>query len=223
MELYKISFPLEITSKVYIGISSKNALSRFEEHCSSNKNFPIVQALKKYGRENAILTVLGEFDNWDDLYAAEQKTIIDQDSKAPNGYNLTDGGKGAFGLIASDERKRKISEANKGRQHSDEAKVRMSENGKTRDLSAQVEAMANANRGRKFSDARKEQVRKTWVGRKHSDETRKKMSESAQKRKASEETKRKMSESLKGRKMSQESLRKRAETRAKNKRECSQH
>lgn len=212
MELYKISFPPHLSKKAYIGISSTTAKKRFKEHCSSGKNYPIVLALKKYGRENAILEVVSSHDGWDELYAAEQAAIIAHCTKSPLGYNLTDGGKGTFGHPASDERKRKISEANRGRRMSDDARRKISEANKGRDFSLQIAAMADSNRGRKRTAAQNDVIRQAWIGRKHTDETKKKMSESAKKRKASEETKQKMSLAMKGRKFSPESLAKRRAT-----------
>ena len=197
MELYKISFPMHSPGKSYIGISSKSASARFKEHCASKKSYPIVQAIRKYGANNAVLEVLGRFDCFDALYAAEQAAIASHGSKAPNGYNLTDGGKGTFGLPASDERKRKIGDANRGRTLSIERRKRISEHNKTRDWSAQVAAMAEANRGVKRSKEFVEKLRQRNIGRIITDEARQKMSASASKRRASEETKRRMSISIK--------------------------
>ena len=77
MQLYKISFLNGCSSKSYIGISSKSAKQRFIEHCSSKKKYPIVQAIKKYGKENTLLTIIGEFKDWNSLYIAEQLAIIE--------------------------------------------------------------------------------------------------------------------------------------------------
>ncbi|MFT0547481.1 NUMOD3 domain-containing DNA-binding protein [Allopusillimonas ginsengisoli] len=196
MDLYRISFLPELTEKVYIGISSKGARRRFSEHCCSKNNYPIVAALKKYGKENAILTVLGVFDDFDSLYAAEQEAISRYRSKAPRGFNLTDGGKGAFGLRASEERKLKIGNANRGRKLSEEHKAKISAANMGQDRSRQVDAMARANRGRKISESQIQSIKNTWTGRKHTDETKLKMSKSASKRKASDETRRKMSDGI---------------------------
>jgi len=141
------------------------------------KKYPIVQAIKKYGKENTLLTIIGEFQDWDSLYIAEQLAIIKNKTKAPNGYNLTDGGKGCFGLPASEDRKRKIGEANKGRKISEEHKKIISENNKNRDMSNQVLAMQKANIGRKRPIHIKELMLKVHVGRKASAETKKKQSD----------------------------------------------
>lgn len=196
MQLYKISFP-GLSDKVYIGISSKTAAIRFKDHCASRKSYPIAQAIRKYGAHNAVLEVLGDFDCFDALYAAEQAAIVMYGSKAPNGYNLTDGGRGTYGLPASDERKRKIGAANRGRKLSDEHRKKISEHNRTRDLSAQVAAMAESNRGRKRTPEQVEKIRAVWIGRKHSEASKQKMSESASKRRASDETRRAMSLGIK--------------------------
>ena len=194
--MYKISFPRNLSDKEYIGISSKGASRRFTEHCCSKNNYPIVLALRKYGRENAILEVIGEFDDYEEMYKAEQIAIKNHGTKAPNGYNLTDGGKGAYGLKATDERKRKISEANKGRVASKETRKKMSDSCKGRDMTIQVEAMAKATRGRKRSKKEIQSTIETWTGRKHKAESIRKMSISASNRIVSEQTKIKISESI---------------------------
>lgn len=197
MQLYKISFPPQLTEKAYIGISSKGAVRRLQQHIGSKKDYPIVQAIRKYGAENVILEVLGDYDDFDSLYLAEQEAIKQYGTKSPNGYNLTDGGKGVYGLPASKERKRKISEANKGRKLSIEARLKISQANRGRDFSVQVAAMAEANRGKSLDNERKENLRSIWVGRRHTEEAKHKMSYSASNRVASAETRRRISEGVK--------------------------
>lgn len=93
MQLYQLSFP---GGKKYIGITSKTAKERFNAHCrySYKKMGACQSAIKKYGKENVIITVLGECDDWELLCLAEMEAIEKYNTIAPNGYNLTLGGEG---------------------------------------------------------------------------------------------------------------------------------
>ena len=105
MELYKLTFP---NNKSYIGITSRTAVERFKEHCSeSSKCRMLKNAIAKYGKENAIITVLGVFDNWELLCLAEQEAIEKHQTfwKGGKGYNLTFGGDGVITIdMYGDER-----------------------------------------------------------------------------------------------------------------------
>lgn len=95
----------------------------------------IDNARSKYGFENWSIKVLAECDNQEDLDKLETYYIRCYNTKAPNGYNLTDGGcSGNLGYHHTDETKKIISEKNKvsmsGRHHSDESKKKMSESKK---------------------------------------------------------------------------------------------
>jgi hypothetical protein len=107
MQLYKISFTE--TNKCYIGITTKTAEHRLARHCSGKNNYAIQNAIKKYGKENTVLTVLAYCDNWELLCLAEKEAIEKYNSKYPNGYNLTDGGEGNNGYKYTEEQKEMLS------------------------------------------------------------------------------------------------------------------
>ena len=109
-------------------------------------------------------------------------------------HNRTDGGDGNSN--PSEETRKKISEAKKGRTHSEETKKKMSEakKGNTYML------------GKTLSEETRRKIGEASKGRDPSEETRRKISES--KKNISEETRRKMSEASKGRTPSEESRRK---------------
>lgn len=93
MQLYKLDFP---NGKCYIGITSRTAKKRFEEHCRASQNkSPVQKAIHKYGTNNVVLTVLATIDNWELLCLAEMEAIKKYDTfNRQNGYNLTLGGEG---------------------------------------------------------------------------------------------------------------------------------
>ena len=103
MQLYKLDFP---NSKSYIGITTKTAQDRLNQHCrpSQNKN-TCQKAIHKYGKENVVLTVLATVDNWELLCLAEIEAIEKFNTFFPNGYNLTLGGEGGLTIgIYGEER-----------------------------------------------------------------------------------------------------------------------
>lgn len=98
----------------------------------------------------------------------------------------------------TEEAKRKIAEASKGRRHSEETKLKISNSNKGKHSKSFSEDWKN-----KLSESHKGQI--PWnKGKKMSEEAIKKNSDSHKGHKASEETRKKLSEALKGRKLSEE-------------------
>lgn len=127
--------------------------------------------------------------------------------------NLTDGGEGLnywLGKHRSEETKRKISEANKGKiawnkgkKHTDEAKIKMSMShiGKKHSEETKKKISKNNakwNLGMNLSEETKRKISQTLTGRKLSDEHKRKMSKYRIGKKHSDETKQKLSEAKKG-------------------------
>jgi len=116
-------------------------------------------------------------------------------------HNMTNGGDGVSGGIISDETKRKLSEAHKGKTHSEETRRKISEAKKGKTHSEETkrkigEAHKNPSEEtrRKIGEASKGRNKDRIV----SEETRRKMSESGKGRTHSEDSKKKMSEASKG-------------------------
>lgn len=171
--------PNLINGKKYVG---QVTTIRFKERQNKWNNLnqpyagPAINAARaKYGIEAFGFEILkecndNELDYWEKYYIKELNT------KIPNGYNMTDGGGGTSGYNFSltEETKKKISEALKGRKLSEEWRKKLSE----------------ANKGKIFSEERKKNLseskkgEKNWnYGKHHTEETRKKISENSINRK----------------------------------------
>ena len=160
---------------------------------------PAINAARaKYGIDNFGFEILKEcedeeLDKWEKYYIKELNT------KAPFGYNLTDGGGGKSGFTVSEETRKKMSEAQKGEKHhmygkhlSEETRNKLSEAHRGKKITEEMrKKMSEAHKGeknhmygkhlseetkRKLSESHKGKT--TWMKGKHlSEETRKKMSE----------------------------------------------
>ena len=177
--IYKITN--KINGKIYIGKHSTDNLN--DGYMGSG--VVLRQAIKKYGVENFTKDILEFCDKEVELNDLEKHYIDKYKSTDKSiGYNLTSGGDGTLGFTSwlkgkhlSDEIKKKLSEAKKGKHY-----IKMSE----------------AKKGRHLSDETKKKLSELGKGRHHSEESRRKMSELGKGRHHSEETKKKLSEAKKG-------------------------
>ena len=110
-------------------------------------------------------------------------------------HNRTNGGDGVSGAVVSDETRRKMSEALKGKPRSKEIRRKISE----------------AHKGKTHSEKSRRNMSESQKGKTHSEETKRKLSEAKKGKTFSEEHKRKLSESQKGKSRSEESKRKLSE------------
>jgi group I intron endonuclease len=98
-----------LNRKVYVGKDTYN-----------NQNYLgsgilIVRAIKKYGKLNFKKEIIDIVESQQELNEKEMYWIKLLNCRAPNGYNLTDGGEGISGYIFDAVAKKKISEAMKGK------------------------------------------------------------------------------------------------------------
>jgi group I intron endonuclease len=114
--VYRHIFP---NGKSYIGITSQRPYWRRwragSGYCSQPKMY---RAVQKYGWENIRHEVLAEGLTLPEANRIEQEMIAKYDS-VTNGYNISSGGGGTFGIPCSDETKAKIGRANSGKPSSD--------------------------------------------------------------------------------------------------------
>lgn len=126
-----------VNGKQYVG--QTNDFNRREKEWKKGKIYSrgiIDNAREKYGVDSFSVEILKECKKQDELNKLEQHYIKKFNTKVPYGYNLTDGGGGQSGHHRSEETKRKISEALKGKRvslgmtghhHSEESKKKMSD------------------------------------------------------------------------------------------------
>ena len=128
MIIYKITN--NINEKLYIGQTTVSVCKRWQRHCWASeykKNMPISLAIAKYGKENFAIEILDTCNNQVELDEQEIYYAKLYNTFCPNGYNLRAGsGPGSM----SEETKRKISLANKGKKRSEETRRKLSESHK---------------------------------------------------------------------------------------------
>lgn len=187
-----------ITGKHYIGQTKFTAFERFRGHLkesrmqkSHRKGSKFHSALRKYGKDAFIITVLTTCNTQDETDLAEQYWISYFKSTDDEfGYNTAIGGLTHFGpKNHSEETKAKMREAKLGKKFTEEHKRRLSESGKG-----------------KHNHTKENHP--LW-GKKHSEETRKKIADANRIKSSgennarwgaivSDETRRKISEANKG-------------------------
>lgn len=210
----------KINWKVYIGYSEDpNSRWTHEKNAAFNPNekpynYPLSRAIRKYGWDNFSKVIIAEFDTKSEALAAEIFWIAQFKSNVKRygkqfGYNQTDGGevpsigKGInnpnFGRKATQETRRKQSEALKGRQVSQETrdKISRAHTGTKRSQEAKNK-MSKAKIGKSLSDSHKQNLSVALTGKPHSKEQHQKIADSNRGKKRTQESKDKMSQAHKG-------------------------
>jgi group I intron endonuclease len=190
------------SEKGYVGQTTLGVVRRWLLHlrCSRSAKTPAYKtifskAIRKYGAsafEHHSLSVAGSQEQLDNL---EKVWIILLQTKAPNGYNLADGGYAAAGHVVSAEVRARLSAAAKeqwknpeyrakyvGHKHSDETRQKMSIAASLRTVNTQtpegIEKRAAKLRGLKRTPEFCAAQSSRMTGRQFSQETKDKMSAS---------------------------------------------
>lgn len=100
--------------KVYVGKTEKSARERFEEHVKEaqrGSDRRLCQALRKHGRETFSVTVIEHVS--DEMSSDRERHWVAhyQSKNYQFGYNMTDGGEGAPGILVTEETRIKMREA----------------------------------------------------------------------------------------------------------------
>lgn len=125
--LYRLTSP---SGKSYIGISSKTTEERWKKHIEhalgKRTSGVLYTALRKYGSDSFKVETLVIANDWAYLCDLEKKVIHAYNTKAPFGYNVSDGGEGVLGQ-RSEEVKARISAAQKKRFQNPEQRALMAQ------------------------------------------------------------------------------------------------
>jgi hypothetical protein len=179
-QLYVLAFA---NGKSYVGITSKTTERRYEDHFIhaflDGSRCAVHRAMRKYGVPRVVSVMEGTLA---EMKQHEVELIELLKTLVPNGYNMTRGGDGVWGLRFSKESRRRMSEAHKVENLSAETRRKIAEANRRRRMSDENRRkLYEANKGRKLSDehCRKlVEANRRRKGFKHSEETRRRMSES---------------------------------------------
>jgi group I intron endonuclease len=144
------------SGKRYIGITSQTVKARWESGHGYRTCSYFWNAVCKYGWDSIDHHIISEGLTGADAKRLEKELIVFYKTRDPAyGYNLTSGGDGLSGFSQSDETRKKISEAQKGRMLTAEhrAKISAANKGKQSTL------------GMKYTDKAKQNMRDGWSRR----------------------------------------------------------
>jgi group I intron endonuclease len=117
----------------YVGQTIRSVKRRFKQHAKCKTSY-IGRAIQDHGEDMFVIAILKECYSKEELDFWEKHFIKYRDTKAPNGYNLTDGGDGGSGYSPSEETRAKLSAASSGennpffgKHHTAESLAKMSE------------------------------------------------------------------------------------------------
>jgi len=190
-----------VNGKIYVGQTIR------DRSCYLGSGIEIKKDIKKYGKKKFKKEILEYCKKQNQLNERERYWIKKCKSKHPMGYNLTDGGNGAFGHKMSDAQRKFLSDRNKnsylnpknnpmyGKRHTEETKKKISEKAKERFKNKENHPMygkLGVWLGKHHSDKIKKLLYLKNRGRKHTEEAKKKISEKAKGRVLSEETRQKL-------------------------------
>jgi len=127
--------------KKYIGITKGTLKRRYKTHLNLAKkakdNIALYHAIRKYGSNAFTIEQIASSFSRKDLCALEIMLIAQHQTKAPNGYNMTDGGDGLKGYVQTPEQRAAHS-----------AKMKLYHANKTADQRAAIgSAISKAKRG----------------------------------------------------------------------------
>lgn len=132
---------------IYIGQTSRSLKQRMAEHLAFDRTSYFDRSLKKYGIDAFTIEIIDVANSKEELDEKEKYYINFYKSKAPHGYNLTDGGEGQVGV-----RRFGKDNPNYGNHYSKEARLKISNTRKkyTKDKHPMSKKVLNLDTGEVF-------------------------------------------------------------------------
>lgn len=188
----------KINGKRYIGQTIQTLNKRWYNHChvgKSNKGMPVVNAIKKYEKENFEIKILSKCKTVEEMNHREAYYIKLLNTRYPSGYNVLSGGSNS---LHTEESKKKIADAQTGSKNHNFGKKASKET-----KEKQSKGRLGVKRSKEICKACSERVsgdKHPMFGKHHREESKKKMSHKMMGRapgnkgkKASQETRDKIS------------------------------
>lgn len=196
-----------VNGKHYVG-QTNDLEKRWKGHlqCAENESgYLLHNAIRKYGCENFEFEMIEACED-EDANELEKKWILHYES-FDKGYNLTSGGDSEF--KRSELTIQRMSESKRGHEVSEETRKKIGDANRGRVMSKETrEKMSRSRKGHEVSEETREKIREKHIGKNVSEETRKKISESKMGKKQDPEVVRRRAEKLKGKTLSEEAKRK---------------
>ena len=123
MNIYLIENSVNL--KMYVGITSKSVEARYRQHLkrvNAGENYKLYNAMRKYEVENFTYRLIDVASDWQDACKKERFYIAKYNSR-DNGYNMTLGGEGQFGLVWTDGQRKARGILSSGRSNPNYGKV----------------------------------------------------------------------------------------------------
>lgn len=206
-----------VNGKLYIGQHSCSYEEQFTDgYLGSGK--ALLSAIKKHGKQNFERIIIEYAESKEELNELESKYVTAEIIEDRNFYNMQTGGK--QNILVS-EKTRKLQSENHwdcagknhpmyGKKQSDEArrKMSMADKGRTPWNKGLKGAQTAWNKGGHLTEEQKKHLSEINKGKHHTEETKKKISQLNKGKKISAESRRKISETLKGHLVSKETRKK---------------
>lgn len=158
------------SGKVYIGITSRALRNRWNEHLYESRRkrsvMTISRAIADHGAENFSMESVCCASNWEDICAIEVILIEQYNCRAPLGYNLREGGQGAYGVERSADSIERSAAKHRGKPcHPNTiAAATRTHSGKPKSAEQRYR-ISIARMGKPRSEATKEKLRIYWASR----------------------------------------------------------